>query len=319
MRILITGGAGYVGRGLVRLLIKSNHDLCVIDNNHYGYKRFKEKELSKFNLFTVSINDVNNVRIIIRNFQPDVIIHLAAIHFIPDCENKPTLAYDVNVTGLVSIIKECRKNTRFIFISSAAVYAPDLSPHKEYSSKILPMDIYGYTKLHGEEIVNYYTKNIGLKSTIIRLFNVVGPGETNPHLLPEIFAQLKSGITGIRLGNLKPKRDYIYIDDVSNGILSIAQFKGCSRGEIDIVNLGTGLQFSVSEIIEKIKLLSKYDFEVIIDSNRIRKSDRPYLCANIDVLKNKYGFIPQFTIDDTIMQMLKKPDLALFLIEKYKL
>ena len=318
MRLLITGGAGYVGREFIRQFMVVD-ELCVIDSQRYGYSRFSDDELAKITLHIEDINNTQKVKEIIENFKPEAIVHLAAVHFIPECENNPTLAYDVNITGLISMLDSCQEGTRFVFASSAAVYAPDSEGHREHESKIMPMDIYGFSKLHGEDMVKYYTRKKNLNSTIVRLFNVVGPGETNPHLLPEIFAQFKSGLKQISLGNLEPKRDYINVSDAANGFHTFAVNTTGKLGEYDTVNLGTGNQYSVNEILQKIRDISDYEFKVYQEPARMRASDRPFLCANVGRLNENYSFIAKKNIDDTIQEMLGRPEMAPFLIEKYKL
>ena len=85
------------------------------------------------------------------------------------------------------------KSCRFVFASSGAVYEPEEEPHTEFGSPLAPSDVYGYSKYHGEQYVRYFASAKGFPAVIVRLFNVVGPGETNPHVLPEIVAQTEVG------------------------------------------------------------------------------------------------------------------------------
>src|SRR5690606_36433472 len=150
-----------------------------------------------------------------QDFTPDAIIHLAAVHYIPECEQSPDLAVRTNVTGTVNTLLAAPPGCRFVYASSGAVYRPDPHPHSEAAAAVAPTDIYGFTKLHGEQYVRYLAHRREFAAVIVRLFNVVGPGETNPHLLPEILAQLKAGRSTVRLGNLSPRRDYIHVEDAA--------------------------------------------------------------------------------------------------------
>ena len=197
MRILVTGGNGYVGRALCRHLIE-DHDVCVVDNLRYGNKRFSAEELARMRWEEVDIRHLSQLQSVIEHFQPQAIVHLAAIHFIPECDANPELAVSTNVLGTSNIAAACPKDCRLVFASTAAVYRPDLAAHDEQHSVIEPVDLYGWTKLQGEHYVRYFAKLRQYSACIVRLFNVVGPGETNPHVLPEIIAQLKANRVPLR-------------------------------------------------------------------------------------------------------------------------
>ncbi len=147
----------------------------------------------------------------------------------------------------------CPPDARFILASSGAVYAPDTELHREASSKLEPADVYGASKLFAEHFTRYFAKQRNFSAVIVRLFNVIGPGETNPHVMPEIIAQLKVGRNSIRLGNLWPKRDYIHVLDAARGFGTIAESDLKSPGEAFTVNLGTSNQYSVEELLTKLE------------------------------------------------------------------
>jgi UDP-glucose 4-epimerase len=318
MKILITGGRGYVGRTLTRLLMKDN-SICVVDNDRYGLSRFSVQELQYFQLKNIDIRDRQRLAQVIKDFQPEVIIHLAAIHYIPECETQLNLTLSTNIEGTVNLLSLCPPDCRFVFASSGAIYSPQATPHNEANSPTEPMDIYGFTKLQGEHYVKYFSKRRGFTAIIVRLFNVVGPGETNPHLLPEIFAQLKSSQRTIKLGNLSPKRDYIDVRDAARGFWAVASRGKLPQKSVFIVNLGTMKQYSVVELVDKIRAISGLEFEIEQDAKRLRKVDRPYLFADISQIKNLFGWKPKFDINDTIQEMIHEPDLPAHLLKKYSL
>jgi UDP-glucose 4-epimerase len=317
-RVLITGGAGFVGRTLTRQLY-NDFDVCVVDTLKFGLGRFRPDELAKFQLAQVDIRDAGAVSEVIEDFQPKVIIHLAAIHFIPACERDPGEANSVNVVGTANLLKACPHDCRFVFASSGAVYAPDAALHDEQDSEIGPSDVYGFTKSHGEDLVRYFAKAKNLEAVIVRLFNVVGPGETNPHLLPEIVAQMKAGIRRIQLGNLWPKRDYIHVADAAAGFAA-AGLRGCVKpGQPTTVNLGTSNQYSVQEILDRLSAVSGLRLEIEVDAERVRPVDRPFLGAAIHRIEAAFGWRPQFTIDDATADLWRNPDMTAELADKYSL
>lgn len=315
MRILITGGNGYVGRETTRLLSKE-HEICVVDSIRYGEIRLRPEEISRIRFEDANILDAERISQIMTDFNPEAIIHLAAVHFIPECEHDPRMAVEINVLGTINLLLAAPANCRFVFASSGAVYKPAQDPHRE-TDAIEPSDIYGFSKLHGEQYVRYLARQRSLGAVIVRLFNVVGPGETNPHLIPEIVAQLKSGTRRVRLGNMWPKRDYIHVHDAARGFIAAA-LSVTESSEVVTVNLGTSHSYSVSEVLQKLQGISGIDFTYEEDRSRVRPVDRPHLAANNAEIRVHFGWQPQLTIDDALMDLWSDPDLSKQLLAKYQ-
>lgn len=315
-RILITGGNGYVGRELTKLAA-DDYNVCVIDNLRNGPLRIQSEILKKIRFEQVDINNQVDVLRVMSEFNPDAIIHLAAIHYIPECEENPSLALQTNITGTVNVLLACPPQARFVHASSGAVYKPDSLPHCETSARE-PSDVYGFSKLHSEDYIHYIAKRQAVSAVVVRLFNVVGPGETTPHLVPEIVAQLKAGRTMVALGNLSPKRDYIHVHDAARGFLAVAVNGEMQPGAVVTVNLGTSKAFSVSEVIEKLRAITQIDFSLRQEEGRARKIDRPYLAAENSEIRRRFGWEPSLTIDDALSDLWKAPDMVESLSDKYR-
>ncbi|MCV7177139.1 NAD-dependent epimerase/dehydratase family protein [Mycolicibacterium sphagni] len=306
-RVMVTGGAGFVGRELVRTL-RPHADVQVADLLRYGTPDWLQGDLDGFTFRRVDIRDVDDVRSAINEFAPDVIVHLAAIHYIPECDADPANAVTTNVTGTVNVLSSCPRGTRFVFASSGAVYKPDEEPHRELTSTVEPVDIYGLTKAHGEAYVHLIAADRDLSCAIVRLFNVIGPGETNPHLLPEVIAQLRKGPETIELGNTWPKRDYIDARDAAGGFAAAALGKNAEGVRVEIVNLGSGKQHSVDEILSTLRSTVGLTFEVRQDPKRVRAVDRPYLGADISRIKETFGWSPAHSLQDTLTRLWESPE-----------
>jgi UDP-glucose 4-epimerase len=316
-RMLVTGGNGYVGRQLTRRL-RNSGEVGVADSLRYGPWRFTPDEREELQLHRCDIREPEEVARLMEDFAPDVTVHLAALHYIPECEDKPSLAVDTNVLGTINLLLSCPPGSRFVLASTGAVYSPDEQAHHEERSALGPSDIYGFSKLHAEHYVRMIAAKRGLRAVIVRLFNVVGPGETNPHLLPEIVAQLKSGRRVVDLGNLSPERDYIGVEDAARGFEAVALGNVVRPGETVVVNLGTSRAYSVAEVVEKLRRVSGIDFAIRQDESRIRKVDRPVLRADNRRIGELFGWRPQQTLDDVLAQMWENPDVAGWLLERYQ-
>jgi len=294
------------------------HDVCVVDNLRSGPVRFDRDELPKMRLECIDIADAPAIGSLMSEFRPDTIIHLAAIHYIPECEADPALAVRTNIDGTVNLLLAAPENSRFVFASSGAVYKPDDKPHAEAEAALGPSDVYGFTKLHGEHYVKHFAQQRQLSAVVARLFNVVGPGETNPHLLPEIVAQLKAGRTTLRLGNMTPKRDYIHVRDAARGFVTVALKNTFGTAKTLTVNLGTSRSYSVAEIVAKLKDVAKIDFSLEQEQSRLRVVDRPHLAADIREINTHFGWSPEATIDDALADVWREPDLTPELAGKYR-
>lgn len=316
MKVVVTGGNGYVGR-IVCTLLCDSHDVTVIDSLRYGKNRFSSELLDKVTMKELDIRDGEKVSELLAEIEPDVVIHLAAIHFIPECEEQPDLAIATNIEGTANLLRCITQDCRFVFASSAAVYAPEEVAHSEGSSPVAPMDVYGITKLTGEYLVDYYAKKNGFSAVSVRLFNVIGAGETNPHVLPEIIAQLKSGATSIFLGNMTPQRDYIDVRDAAAGFVAAALSGNPSSGAMDIVNLGLCESHSVKQLVDLIAESSGLEISVETDPDRVRAVDRPMLLANNEKIRSGFDWNPRYKIRDTIRDMWEEPDLPESIKKKY--
>jgi UDP-glucose 4-epimerase len=317
MRILVSGGNGYVGRALCRSLI-NEHSLCIVDNLRSSRNRFDDFENRSLQWIDADVRNARAIAVAVADFQPEIIIHLAAIHFIPECEKDIELAVSTNVLGTANLASVCPPNCRFVFASTAAVYQPDVSPHDERLSPTGPSDVYGWTKLQGEQYVRYFAEKRNYPACIVRLFNVIGPGETNPHVLPEIIAQLKAGRTKLHLGNLDAKRDYVHMDDVVSGFVAVATRGNVVPGYAETVNLGTQQCYSVKQLLQYLEDCSGIPFEIQPDPTRMRPSDRPSLSANIARIQQQFQWKPSIGIAEAINNTWLKPDIPTQWIDRYR-
>lgn len=307
--ILIIGGAGFIGSNLAKKLFYRGYQIIIYDNFSTGRSTNLASIKNNIEVVRGDILDYRKLSDCILKYQPNVIFHLAAIHYIPDCNNNPEKTCKVNIDGthnLLKMITTLRIKPFFVFISSAAVYQNSEKSLAE-TDKTQPICIYGKTKILGEKIIKQLCLKKEIPFVIIRLFNVYGPNDRTPHIIPTIISQLKNKSEVIKLGNLQPKRDFIYIDDVSDALSNLL----VQKPKDIIYNLGTGKEYSIKNIVEKIsKLLrDKKELKILSKDDLQRKVERPHLKADINKIKKEFHWQPKMDIDHGIKRLLKKEGL----------
>ena len=275
----------------------------MVDDLSFGKKEFLPLSNEKLEFQKCDITDKAALANVLEKFKPEISVHLAAIHFIPYCNEHPMRTSEVNIMGTRNLLECCRKVKPDIlfFASSAAVYPIRDGANKEDSS-LGPTDIYGLTKVIGEDLTKLFHKETGIKTLIGRLFNVYGPNETNPHVIPEIVNQLKSGKRKISLGNLEPKRDYIHVEDAVTAIITlINEFEG----KFDVFNIGSGKEYSVKQVVQYAQEALDEKIEIVQDKDRMRKSDRLHLLADISKIQAEVGWEPQWALKKGLKELIK--------------
>lgn len=299
MKTLVTGGAGFIGCAVIDKLQREGHEIFVIDNLSFGKREFIN--IPDTNFFHVDILDREKVDKIFADIKPEIVIHLAAVHFIPYCNQHPYESSDINIRGTTHILNACRKTGvgKIFFASTAAVY-PIYDEAVTEKHQTGPLDIYGLSKLTGEHLCNEFHLMTGVPTIVCRFFNAFGPNETNPHLIPEIQNQINSGMRKIKLGNLTPKRDFIHTSDMANAVHTL--LTKIDKGT-DTFNLGRGIEYSVTEIVDAFSRELGELVEIEVDPSRVRKVERMHLLADVSKLKS-IGWSPLIGIDEGIRTLI---------------
>lgn len=262
----------------------------MLDNNSYGPRYSVAVEESAF--FGVDILDRNAVFGCVEAVRPDALVHLAAVHFIPHCNQFPFEASNVNLQGTINVLDAAAATGtvgQCLFASTAAVYPCCEGPIAE-SQPVQPLDIYGLSKAVGERLCQGFHVATGIPTIVCRFFNAFGPNETNPHLIPEIQRQLLAGSRTLQLGNLDPKRDFIHTSDMAAAMLRLLDV---SRSGFDVFNLGSGVEYSVRDIVAAFAEVLGEPIAIEVDPSRVRKVERAHLLADIRKLTRRTGWAPR--------------------------
>ncbi len=304
---IVTGAAGFLGSHVIEQLVEKGDEVVAIDNMEWGVQKHIDPFMDKpnFKFYKQDICEIEAIQKIFNEEKATGLIHLAAIHFIPDCIKDPSKAVKFNIFGSQVVLKAALDSgvKNLWFASTGDVYKPSEEPHKEEHT-VEPFNIYGKSKLLMEELVRFAANEHPDRRIVIgRLLNLYGARETNPHILPEIIGQLKKDInTTLRLGNLYPKRDLVPIHEVAKTIYEIFDKveDGCYT-----LNFATGVAQSMQEVIDMIGEVLGKKINVETDPAKVRKSERPHLQADVSKLKDILGWTPNHDLKSGLTELLK--------------
>jgi UDP-glucose 4-epimerase len=317
-KILVTGGAGYVGSVVTEELVKKGYEVLVIDNLQYGHKEAVPGEVE----FVQA--DIGDPAVLARVFQRNkiyAVIHMAADSIIERSMTDPMSCFQNNVSNGLTLLAVMVKNnvSRIIFSSSAAIYGkPRVKLIREDQTK-KPVNTYGESKLIFEHILDWYGRAYGLKYISLRYFNAAGASETNgedhrpeTHLIPNIFkAILNENGSIIIYGNDYPTKDGTCVRDYVH-VVDIARAHVLAMDKMDVLknkayNLGNGEGFSVMEVIKAAKLVTGKDIAIRVGPRRA--GDPAVLVASSQLARDELQWKPEFAdihnILDTAWRWLK--------------
>jgi UDP-glucose 4-epimerase len=299
----VTGGLGFVGRTLCSTLADAGARVVVVDTCPRGAGINLDHG---FTLHPIDIRDAAAMRHLVALEKPDTVFHLAARHFVPDCETNPAECLAVNVGGTQSLLSALSSSPtveRIVFASSGAVYKPSAAPHRE-DNEVLPVDIYGTSKALAERRLAQFSQANGVGVCVARLFNIYGPGETNPHLVPTVFQQASFGDV-VHLGNLGTERDYVFLHDVVDALLRLGLVPIPRR--VTTVNVGTGAGVTGDVMVQAIAGVLGRKLSVTTTTSRLRTTDRPRLVADAERARRLLGWSASTPLDVGLGQCAGRP------------
>ena len=306
MKIFVTGGAGYIGSHIVKLLGKEGHDILVYDNLSTGH----EWAVLYGKLVKGDLADLSLLRRTLRDFSPAAVMHFAASIQVEESVREPLKYYQNNVANTLNLLTAMNEYNipLFIYSSTAAVYGtPEIIPVDE-SSQLLPINPYGASKVIVENILQDSAKVSGLKYIALRYFNVAGGDPDGrlgqaykeaTHLITRALKTAKGEFEKLLVYGTDYNtpdgtciRDYIHVSDIANAhicalnYLAKTDLRGSGNGSV--MNCGYGHGFSVREVVTMTKKVTGIDFKV--EESSRRPGDPPLLIANSDKLKNNTGW-----------------------------
>jgi nucleoside-diphosphate-sugar epimerase len=279
MKVLVTGSNGFIGKRLVQQLREAAHEVIEFSGNILeddSYQRLLKEDVKHC-------------------------FHLAAKSFVPESWKSPADYIETNVYGTEKVLEYCRyKQASFTFISSYMYGSPKYLPIDE-KHPLQPSNPYALSKYLGEELCRFYSEHFKMKVAIIRPFNIYGPGQDSRFLIPLILDQFYSDSKEVKLMDLTPKRDYIYVDDLIEALVLSIKIKE----QFSVFNIGSGYSLSVAEVVNEIKRASGIEKEVW-SAGEARPNEIPDTIAEISHAGLILGWKPKVSFSDGIRKIIEQ-------------
>ena len=301
MKILVTGGAGFIGSHLVEELLSNEHEILILDNCLTGKKENLEIT-GNFTFINDDFGSENSLEVI-EKFDPDICFHLAAQSSVVVSVENPALDFEHNILQPIKLIQVLLKSNckKLVFTSSGGTIfgEPTVIPTAEEDYADEPESPYGVAKKRLNELIKIMLKNSSMKYSILNLSNVYGPRQ-DPHGeagVVSIFANkyLKNEEPTI-YGDGEQTRDYIYVKDVVSALIKASKIE-----ENHFLNIGTGIETSVNDLANSMKIQFKSEINPIYKPAREGELNRSVL--NNTKAKKELNWKPRYSLDDGMKQV----------------
>jgi UDP-glucose 4-epimerase len=311
-KVLVTGGAGYIGSHTVKQLGQAGYEVVVYDNLSTG----TAQAVTCGELVVGSLEDTNRLAAVFACNNFDAVLHFAASISVPDSVSDPLAYYSNNTANTLNLLRQCQRFSikNLVFSSTAAVYGQPEAMHINESTAPQPLNPYGSSKLMSERMIQDYSAASNMKHVILRYFNVAGAdmggvlGQNNPKASHLIKVTCDAALgrrdavnifgTDFETPDGTGIRDYIHVQDLARAHVDALRYLEAG-GASDIFNCGYGQGYSVREVIEMVKQVSGEEFQVI-ESDR-RAGDPAAVVAVSDKIRQTLGWQPQYNNLQTIV------------------
>lgn len=301
MNILVTGGAGFIGKHLVKFLIENKNNVSVLDN----FSNSDKKWISKFKKYQIKIfeGDIRNDEDILKATKDqDVVIHLAAKISVEESIKNPSETFEINVKGTENVLEICKKNNvkKIIVASSAAVYGEGNEKYKiTEQTKLNAISPYGESKIEMEKEIIKFCSNNQINYVILRFFNIYGLDQSMEYagVITKFLEKIEKSENLIIFGDGMQTRDFVAIEDIINSIHNAIEYT-----ENGIFNIASGEKITIKELAKLMILLSNKTLG--IEYVKSKKGDIKYSEADIQLAKNYLNYFSKIELKDGIKKLM---------------
>jgi UDP-glucose 4-epimerase len=284
--VIVTGASGFIGLNLVRVLASLGAEITVID-------RIQPAE----RLPNVKF-EWGDLRHLDQTYEADYLIHLAAITNAGFAERYPIDTYEVNVLGTVNLMNHVKIKKRVLFPSTALVYEASATPISEEAPADLS-SIYALSKNMGEQVIKFHCNRMGIGYTIVRFFNIFGPGQMPMYIVPQVLSQIREN-HHIEIRNGSVMRDLLFVEDCIDAVLKLAV---SPDAEDNVFNIGSGHIVSISDVARAAVEASGYDDVEITDLEEFIEYSPSAIMADIEKVQSTIDWYPKTSLKDGLKKM----------------
>jgi NAD dependent epimerase/dehydratase len=306
-RVLVTGADGFICSHLTELLVREGYRVkALAQYNSFNSWGWLEQVACRDEIEVVcgDVRDAQFCREICRNV--DLVFHLAALIAIPYSYSAPQSYVETNVAGTLNVCQAALDNSvqRVIHTSTSEVYGTAKYVPIDEQHPLQPQSPYSASKIGADAIAMSFANSFGLRLTIARPFNTYGPRQSARAVIPTIISQIASGRKEIRLGDLRPTRDFNYVADTCRGLLALAR---CERAVGETVNIGSGTEISIRDTLETIRELMGANVEFLADEQRLRPAGSEVfrLCCDTARMREWTGYAPAVSLRDGLRKTVE--------------
>lgn len=301
-RVLVTGADGFIGSHLVERLVQEGCKVkafCYYNSfNSWGWlDSFPKELLSRIEIFTGDIRDPNGVRTAMKDI--DVVFHLAALIAIPFSYHSPDSYIDTNVKGTLNIVQAAKDLgvERVLVTSTSEVYGTAQYTPIDENHPRQPQSPYSASKIGADCIADSFYRSFDLPLTIVRPFNTFGPRQSARAVIPTIITQLLNGKMEIKLGDITPTRDLVYVKDTADGFVEIAKSTKLIGHDC---NIATQSEISVGDLAQELINQINPAAKIVTENERLRpeKSEVFRLYGSNKKIKESTGWQPKYSLKE---------------------
>lgn len=267
-KVLVTGAEGFIGSHLVDQLLEEGAEVrALVHYNPFGRWGWLQDRADDVDIQSGDVRDGERVAHVVEGM--DVVFHLAALIGIPYSYDAPESYIQTNVMGTYNVLTACRRAgvDRMVQTSTSEVYGTALRVPIDELHPLQPQSPYSASKIAGDMTALSFHHAFGLPVAVVRPFNTYGPRQSTRAIIATVLAQLFSGSGEIRIGTTTPTRDFNYVTDTARGFLAVAD---CDQALGQVVNIGSGREISIGDLVELLVKISGKDARVVSDADRLR-------------------------------------------------
>lgn len=302
-KVLVAGGAGFVGSQLVRELLDAGARITVYDNFLHGTRQNLEDVKGRIEVVIGDVLDEYKLLDTFQSQKPRFAFNLVGDTYVPSAYDVPKRFLRVNVEGTMNVLLAAKSAgvERTVYVSSTEVYGEARSVPMDEQHVLAPVNTYAVTKLAADRICYTFHHEHGVPVIIARIYNCYGPRETQPYVIPEIITQLDKGPV-VELGNVEARRDFTYVSDTARGLMA-TMLSDVPNGEA--VNVGSNRTYSIRELVHAIAPLMGHErCEIRTDPRRLRRFDVERFQCDPTRLRASTDWEPRVALEDGLRRTI---------------